>query len=62
MLAAIQFGIVYFYLPNPCLKIEVVCVVLYWRVTWSLTLREKRGFRVYESTVLRTVFRLKEEK
>jgi hypothetical protein len=56
MLAAIQFSIVFFYLPNPYLKIKVMCVVLYWRVTWSSTVREEHGFRVSESTVLRRIF------
>ena len=31
-------------------------VVLYGRETWSLTLREERGLRVFENRVLRRIF------
>jgi hypothetical protein len=34
-------------------------VVLYGCETWSLTLREERRLRVFEKTVLRSVFRPK---
>ena len=30
--------------------------VLYWRETWSLTLREERKLRVFENMVLRRIF------
>ena len=36
----------------------ILPVVLYECGTWSLTLREKRGLRVFENRVLRRIFRL----
>jgi hypothetical protein len=37
-------------------------VVLYGCETWSLTLREEHGLRVFENRVLRRVFGLKRDK
>ena len=34
----------------------ILPVVLYGCETWSLTLREERGLRVYENSVLRRIF------
>jgi hypothetical protein len=34
----------------------ILPVVLYWRETWSLTLREEHRLRVFVSRVLRRVF------
>jgi hypothetical protein len=36
-------------------------VVLYWRETWSLTLREEHRLRVFENRVLRRIFEPKGE-
>jgi hypothetical protein len=36
-------------------------VVLYGRETWSLTLREEHGLRVYEKRVLSGIFGLKRD-
>jgi hypothetical protein len=36
----------------------ILPVVLYGCETWSLTLREKHGLRVFEKRVLRRIFRL----
>ena len=38
-------------------RIKILSVVLYGCETWSLTLREKRGVRVFENRVLRRIFR-----
>jgi len=48
------------------LKIEIyrsiiLPVVLYGYETWSLTLREERGLRVFENRVLRRIFRSKRD-
>ena len=34
----------------------ILPLVLYGCETWSLTLREERGLRVYENSVLRRIF------
>ena len=34
----------------------ILPIVLYWCETWSLTLREERRLRVFESRVLRRIF------
>jgi hypothetical protein len=36
--------------------LQMLHVVLYGRETWSLTLREERKLRVFESRVLRKIF------
>jgi hypothetical protein len=37
-------------------KTIILCLVLYGCETLSLTLRKKRGLRVFENTVLRRIF------
>jgi hypothetical protein len=37
-------------------KTKILLVVLYGYETWSLTLREKRRLRVFESRLLRRIF------
>jgi hypothetical protein len=37
-------------------RTKILPVVLYGCETWSLTLREERGMRVFENRVLRRVF------
>jgi len=39
----------------------ILPVVMYGCATWSLTLREERGLRVFENRVLRRVFGLKRD-
>jgi len=34
----------------------ILPVVLYWRETWSLTLREERRLRVFENRGMRRIF------
>ena len=36
-------------------------VVLYWCETWSLTLRQEHGLRVFENRVLRAIFGAKRD-
>jgi len=36
--------------------LTIILLVLYWCETWSLTLREERGFRVLGNGVLRRIF------
>jgi hypothetical protein len=43
-------------------KTIIVPVVLYWRGTWSLILREEHRLRVFENRVLRKIFGLKRDK
>jgi hypothetical protein len=43
-------------------KTVILPVVLYGCETWSLTLREEYGLRVFENTVLRRIFGRKMEK
>jgi hypothetical protein len=42
-------------------KTIILPVVLYWRETWSLTLREKHRLRVFENRVLRRIFEPKKD-
>ena len=37
-------------------RIIILCVVLYGCETWSLTLREERRLRVFESRMLKRIF------
>jgi hypothetical protein len=37
-------------------RTRILPVVLYEHETWSLTLREERGLRVFENRVLRRIF------
>ena len=60
---AVSLGVIFFstsLLPkNIKIKIYrtiILPVVLYGRETWSLTLREERGLRVFENRVLRRIF------
>jgi hypothetical protein len=36
--------------------IIIIVIIIYWCDTWSLTLREERGLRVFENRVLRGIF------
>jgi hypothetical protein len=38
------------------LRAVMFCVILYGCETWSVTLREERGLRVFETRVLRRIF------
>jgi hypothetical protein len=67
VLANIQFRI--FYLPVCSLNTQIfnlktliLLAVLYECETWSLTLREEHGLRVFENKVLRRIFGPKMEK
>jgi hypothetical protein len=42
-------------------KTKILSVVLYGCETWSLTLREELGLRVFGNGVLRRIFRLKRD-
>jgi hypothetical protein len=42
-------------------KTVILSVVLYGCKTWSLTLEEEHGLRVFEKSVLRRIFRPKRE-
>ena len=48
-------------LKNKMYKIRILSVVLYGCETWSLTLREERRLRVFESRVLRRTFEPKSD-
>jgi hypothetical protein len=37
-------------------KTIILPVILYWRETWSLTLREEHRLRVFEKSVIRRIF------
>jgi len=53
------FRLPIFYPQNLNIKIYrtiILPVVLYGCETWSLTLREERGLRVFENMVLRRIF------
>jgi hypothetical protein len=41
---------------HSCSRIIILSVVLYWRETWSLALREERKLRVFENRVFRRIF------
>jgi PAS domain-containing protein len=43
------------------LKTKILPLVLYGCETWTLTLREEHGLRVYENRVLRRIFGLKRD-
>jgi hypothetical protein len=43
-------------------KTTILSVVLYGCETWSITLREKRGLKVFENRVLRRIFERKNDK
>jgi hypothetical protein len=45
-------------LKNKIYKTIILPVVLHWRETWSLTLRKRHRFRVFENRVLRRKFTL----
>jgi hypothetical protein len=47
--------------PNKIYKTVILPVVLYGCKTWSLTLREEHGLRVFENRVLRRIFGPKRE-
>jgi hypothetical protein len=43
-------------IKNKIYKTIILTVVLYWCETWSLTLREEHGLRVFENSLLRRIF------
>jgi hypothetical protein len=64
MLATIQFRTSCLLFKNVKVKIYktvILSVVLYWCETWSLTLREEHGLKVFENRVLRSIFGLKRD-
>jgi hypothetical protein len=59
MLATIRFRVFFLLSRNVKVKIYktiILAVALYGCETWSITLREKHGLRVFENRVLRTIF------
>jgi hypothetical protein len=57
----LQFIQNYFFSPVRRQKTAVLPVVVYGCETWSLTLREECGLRVYENMVLRRIFGLERD-
>ena len=49
-------GLLYKNIQIKIYRTVMLCVVLYGCETWSLTLREERGFRVFDNRVLRRIF------
>jgi hypothetical protein len=65
----LSFSPKYFVFPSHINKIKIkiyktviLPVVLYECETWSLTLREEHGMRVFENRMLRRIFEPKSEK
>jgi hypothetical protein len=61
MRATCLTDVIFYFIIIIIFKNIILSVVLYGCETWSLTLRKKRGLRVFENRVLRRIFGPKRE-